>query len=738
MKKLLLNYKSINCAFLLILVGANTVSGQTVFEETFGTAANPTYTGGTSTTPNAVNYTTNTDFGVVSTVLPPSSTDAFLQLTGSAAATQTTPSARPNISFPYSGISSSFNTTLVNNTNAVTWSFNMRTGRLLSSSVQSYADGAYYGAIILCATNATFAGGTASGTNGYAIIFQRSSTDAAKNSIRLVKFSNGIGSSALGSAVTPLIQTPAFATPSATSQNNISVKVVYTKNAPNPWELFYREDSATTPWATVDPLSGNLTNVGSSSDNTYTSTAMTHFGILASSNASTTSTNNQQFDNFKISLSPLPPSVEKRQSFNNVGSTPTVANLVATGTNVKWFAAATSGTQLATNTPLTYTNFYASQTINGTESERAACQVFVGDIALRTLPFHENFSNYTIGDKLILMNNGATTAVDTNQGTGLGSWTMTPSSNITDDVFIVASPTWTNTLVPTATGNAITFVGSGIDPELKFTDTTSGSLYSSFLFNAVDAPSSIVASTTTDANYSTPTGFYSFMALSPSTVTPGTFNNDYASALMFRKNIVSGKYNLGLSKSSSETECVWSATEYDFNTQHLIVISYENIGDATATNQVSKLWINPTTNTTPLPPPTLTQNNPTTSVSRNNIDRIKILQASSSSTPTLIIDEIRVANNWGQALGGAATLGLVNNSISKLSIYPNPVTNGELFISSTSNLEKEVIIYTTLGQKVLQDKTVSEAVNVSTLTPGTYFVKITEAGLTTTKKLIIK
>ncbi len=323
-------------------------------------------------------------------------------------------------------------------------------------------------------------------------------------------------------------------------------------------------------------------------------------------------------------------------------------------------------------------------------------------------------------------------------GIGLGSWSITPSSNISDDVTIVASPTWANTLVPTATGNAISFVGSGIDPELKFTDTTSGSLYSSFLFNAVDAPSSIVASTTTDANYSTPTGFFSFMSLSPSSVTPGTFNNDYASALMFRKNIVSGKYNLGLSKSSDSIECDWSATEYDFNTQHLIVISYENIGDADPLNQVAKLWIDPTTNTTPLPSPTLTQNNPTTSVSRNNIDRIKILQASSSSTPTLIIDEIRVANNWGQALGGAATLGITSVKTSEFKIYPNPVSNGKFYIDSITNLEKDVTIYNTLGQQVQKSKASNEGIDVSYLSKGTYFVKITGEGISVTRKLVIQ
>jgi hypothetical protein len=296
----------------------------------------------------------------------------------------------------------------------------------------------------------------------------------------------------------------------------------------------------------------------------------------------------------------------------------------------------------------------------------------------------------------------------------------------------VASPSWTTTVLPAATGNAISFVGSGVDPELKFTNTTTGKLFSSFLFNVVDAPAAIVASTT-NPSYSTPTGFYSFSSDSVDPVTSLVVTN-YAADVMFRKNITTGKYNLGLSKSNNSDECVWSTTEFDFNTQHLVVISYENIGNADALQQVANLWIDPTSTTQPAA--TLTQNAPTTSVTRDHLDRIKLLQASSASTPTLIIDEIRVATTWSQAL--VYTLGLVNNSISSLSLYPNPVTNGKLFISSTSDLEKEVVIYTTLGQQVLQDKTVSEAINVSTLTPGTYFVKITEADLTTTKKLIIK
>ena len=189
------------------------------------------------------------------------------------------------------------------------------------------------------------------------------------------------------------------------------------------------------------------------------------------------------------------------------------------------------------------------------------------------------------------------------------------------------------------------------------------------------------------------------------------------------------------------TECVWGTTNYTLNQEHVIVISYENIGDIVSTNQVANLWIDPTINTTE-PIATLSQNNPTTSVDRPNIDRVKILQASSSSTPGIVLDEIRVATTWAGVTTTTLSLQPLGttsiNSVKELKIYPNPVSNGMFYIASASDLEKEITIFNTLGQQVLQAKTNSEAINVSELNKGTYFVKITEAGVSATKKLIIQ
>ena len=738
MKKLLLNYKSINYLFLLLLLHANSVLSQTVVQENFGIVAVPTannYNGGTSTP--AVSYTTNVA-GFTSVALDANNDGYlyFLPNTTTGAKRVSVVGALPT--------ASGLNGALHSNTNLITWTVNMKASRLSTNTFSSstgYPENKYFSAVVLCSTTGTvLSNGTTPGT-GYAITVQKSSNNATsgKASINLIKFSNGIGDVALeASVVTRLIESPELLQipSSITTSNNLSIKVTYNPTI-DVWELFYREDPILpTPITFVDPTSGSLTLGGSATD-VPTTNPMTSFGFVAGLQSSSSTQNSYQFDNFKITLSPppaytAPPTIQNRQVFNS-NTNPTVANLVATGSNIKWYSTVTGGNAIVGSTPLTYSTYYGSQTVNSVESTRIATQAFVGDTALKTLPLYENFSSYTIGDKLVQMNNGASSANAENPGTGLGSWSITPSTNVTDDVAIVASPLWTNTFLPAAVGNAINFVGSGIDPELKFTNTTSGNLYSSFVINVVDAPTAIVASTTTNPNYSTPTGFYSFASdvIDPVTSLPGTA---YSADVMFRKNIATGKYNLGLSKSNNIDECVWSPTEFDFNSQHVVVISYENIGNADPLQQVANLWIDPATSTQPAA--TLTQNNPTTSITRDRIDRIKLLQASSATTPTIIIDEIRVANNWVQAIGGS--LGIMNFNTSNFTIYPNPVSNGMFYISATSDLEKEVTIFNTLGQQILNTKTNTEAVNVSQLNKGTYFVKITEAGISATKKLVIQ
>lgn len=76
--------------------------------------------------------------------------------------------------------------------------------------------------------------------------------------------------------------------------------------------------------------------------------------------------------------------------------------------------------------------------------------------------------------------------------------------------------------------------------------------------------------------------------------------------------------------------------------------------------------------------------------------------------------------------------------IDGLNLYPNPVSNGKVYITSKNDLDKEIIIFDVLGKKVLQTLISSKELNISNLSPGVYIIKINEGGSSATRKLIVK
>lgn len=88
---------------------------------------------------------------------------------------------------------------------------------------------------------------------------------------------------------------------------------------------------------------------------------------------------------------------------------------------------------------------------------------------------------------------------------------------------------------------------------------------------------------------------------------------------------------------------------------------------------------------------------------------------------------------------GAAAQDNKGETIDGLNIYPNPVSTGRIYITSKSSLNKEVEIYDVLGKKILTATlTSSKELNITSLTPGVYIIKIKEGDATATKKLIVK
>jgi hypothetical protein len=78
------------------------------------------------------------------------------------------------------------------------------------------------------------------------------------------------------------------------------------------------------------------------------------------------------------------------------------------------------------------------------------------------------------------------------------------------------------------------------------------------------------------------------------------------------------------------------------------------------------------------------------------------------------------------------------NEIAGLNVYPNPVSNGKLYITSENSNEKTVAVYDILGKQIINQIITNEVVNVSALNAGIYVIKITEDGKTATRKLVVR
>jgi len=82
----------------------------------------------------------------------------------------------------------------------------------------------------------------------------------------------------------------------------------------------------------------------------------------------------------------------------------------------------------------------------------------------------------------------------------------------------------------------------------------------------------------------------------------------------------------------------------------------------------------------------------------------------------------------------------LHQGIEELSIYPNPVTNGKIFIYITSklNVTKKVDFYNVLGKRIFSTIITGKEVNIANLSKGVYILKITENNISETRKLVIK
>ena len=347
-----------------------------------------------------------------------------------------------------------------------------------------------------------------------------------------------------------------------------------------------------------------------------------------------------------------------------------------------------------------------------------------------TLPYYEGF-NYDEGTKILTEG----------QIAGVGNWqtfNADAAAVAASNPIVVSSPGWEMGGLPSFTGNSMRFWSSGDDPVINFTDQGSEfEIYSSFIFRIpTPVDPEIDSWNDTVGEY-----IYSF----GKTSTTNTVN--YTSNVYLKKTSAAATtFNIGIAETNTTAagRLVWTTGTYNYDTDIRIVIKYQ-MDPVNHPTGLSTIWVNPVTNSTTEPivdntPTATTANTSTdngTTAARNNLDKIRIMKSALAKTPYIILDEIRIANTWNQVSGPGAVLKVAQNEISGLNVYPNPVSNGIVYIKSNSSDAKTVSVYDILGKQLIQKEVSNGTLDVSSLNKGVYLMKVSEGAASSTRKLVI-
>lgn len=348
--------------------------------------------------------------------------------------------------------------------------------------------------------------------------------------------------------------------------------------------------------------------------------------------------------------------------------------------------------------------------------------------AQAVLPYYEGF-NYVAGSALI----------ETGSNKGQGNWQMNGTGNASGAGNIArafASPAWAMGGLPDPVGQALKMNGGNDDYLSIFTTQTANStIYASFIFE-VPTPTTNPTTSVTEADAWNNTAGDRFIAFGSDNPGAGPFES---SAVFIRRIGTTQTYNLGITEGSGAATVIWDPTIFNYDQDVVIVMKYQIDPDVNPTG-LSTLYINPSIPTTGSLEPTANNGITTadiTTTPRPAIDRIRFQRNSGLNTPRVIFDELRVANTW-QEVVGQPKLALAKNEIVGLNVYPNPVTEGKVYINSESSSAKKVAVYDVLGKQHIQSEVSNGVLDVSALSKGVYMIKVSEGDASSTRKLIIK
>ena len=375
------------------------------------------------------------------------------------------------------------------------------------------------------------------------------------------------------------------------------------------------------------------------------------------------------------------PTAASPQTFCNGA---TVANLVATGSNLQWYAASTGGTALASSTALVTADYYVSQTVNSCESARTLVSVVVNTTAAPTAATPQNFCN------------GATVADLVATGTNLQWYTMSTGGTA------LAS----STLL--ATGN----------------------YYASQTLNSCESTRTLVAvtvNTTAAPTAATPQNFCNGATVADLSAT-GTNLQWYTTstggtALASSALLATGNYYVSQTLNSCESTRILVAVTVNVTAAPTATSPQSFVAPATIANIV----INGSGTITWYP--TLADANANTNP---------------LATSTALVDNTtyyatQTVNGCpSSAIGVLVNVTLRNNAFNSaaLSYYPNPTRDVITF--EYSNTITNLRVINMLGQEVSARKynSTSAQIDMNGLASGTYIIEITSEGFVKQVKVV--
>ncbi|MDG1571772.1 T9SS type A sorting domain-containing protein [Robiginitalea sp. M366] len=71
-------------------------------------------------------------------------------------------------------------------------------------------------------------------------------------------------------------------------------------------------------------------------------------------------------------------------------------------------------------------------------------------------------------------------------------------------------------------------------------------------------------------------------------------------------------------------------------------------------------------------------------------------------------------------------------------LYPNPATEGKVYVITARKAPKKIRIYDVLGTPVLETTLLGNELNISDLEPGVYLIQVFEREKVTTRKLVVR